>query len=245
MAPANFFYSHSYSRQYAVPMTLTGAVASYDIVGRLRGVVGGTLGWNSWDSARDQWGVLAGLTWTSCDCGTAVDWYIHTGDDVPPNVNYPGYTSRQPDAERVSVTSLVIRHQITHDMKYVFQGDFGTEQNGAFSGGTLNRAKWYGISQYLLMDWSDCLSWGLRFEWFRDPDHSRILDLVGLPVEGSNYYGLTLGANWRPWCKVVVRPELRYDWSDASLPLFNVGGPYDAFSQDHQLTAAVDVVLRF
>jgi len=247
MASRNFFYSHSYSLQYGEPLTLTGAVANCRVSRNLQLLVGGTLGWNSFDSSRDQWGVLAGVEWEANDGCTSLAWMVHTGDDGPPGVNSPAFFPGPTNAHNVTLSSLVVTRQVTDRLQYVFQHDFGVEQDGEFSGGTFNAAKWYGINQYLLYELNDCWSFGVRFEWFRDQDHSRVLDLAtGAPlVSGGNYYALTAGANWSPWTDVVVRPEIRWDWSDTQSPVLGVGGPFSFFSEDDQLTAAFDLIVVF
>lgn len=247
MASRNFFYSHSYSLQYGEPLTLTGAVANCRVSRNLQLLVGGMLGWNSFDSSRDQWGVLAGVEWEANDGCTSLAWMVHTGDDGPPGVNSPAFFPGPTNAHNVTLSTLVLTRQVTDRLQYVFQHDFGVEQDGEFSGGTFNAAKWYGINQYLLYELNDCWSFGVRFEWFRDQDHSRVLDLAtGAPlVSGGNYYALTAGANWSPWTDVVVRPEIRWDWSDTQSPVLGVGGPFSFFAEDDQLTAAFDVIVAF
>ena len=54
----------------------------------------------------------------------------------------------------------------------------------------------------------------------------------------GNYYELALGANWTPSSNLVVRPELRWDWSDGT-----VAQPYDDFTKDSQFIAAVDAII--
>lgn len=244
-APDNFFYSHSYALQYGEPFTHTGAVADVQLSDSLRLTAGGTTGWNTLDTARSQWGVLGGIEWTSCDQRTSLAWMFHTGNDGPPGVNNPAYFPGPADPANVSVYSLVLTHRIASRLGYVFQHDFGVEQDGEFSGGTFNAAKWYGINQYLLYEVNDCWSMGLRCEWFRDQDHSRIIDLAtsGATASGGNYFALTMGANWTPCRNVRFRPEIRWDWSDTESPVLGVGGPFDFFRDDSQLTLAIDLIL--
>lgn len=245
-SPENFFYSHSYARQYAIPMTLTGAMATVRLTPQTAVILGGTLGWNSWDSARDQWGVLGGFVWQSCDERTAASLVVHTGGDGPPNVNTPGFFAGPSTPDNVTVASLVLSQRVSDELRYVFQHDFGVEQDAELVGASLNAAKWYGISQYIMYDLNSCWSFAMRFEWFRDQDHARVLNVpIQGTVSGGNYYGLTAGINWTPHESLVIRPEIRYDWSDTESTALNIGGPYDFFSDDDQVTLAFDAILLF
>ena len=247
MAPENYFYSHSYAFQYGEPFTHTGALAEHQLSDTVQLALGATMGWNSWDSARSQWGIVGGVRWASQDDRTSLAWMFHAGEDGPPGVNNPAFFAGPVNPNNVTVYSLVLTRRITDRVQYVFQHDLGVEQDGEFSGGTFNAAKWYGINQYLLYDVNDCWSLGFRFEWFRDQDNSRVIDLaIASPlVTGGNYYALTLGGNWTPWQNVLVRPEIRWDWSDTESPVLGLGGPFHFFSEDKQLTAAFDVIVRF
>ncbi len=62
---------------------------------------------------------------------------------------------------------------------------------------------------------------------------------------GDNYVGLTLGMNWRPSECFRLRPELRWDRSDVSAQSLGVGGMFDSFGDNDQLTLAVDMLLVF
>jgi hypothetical protein len=56
----------------------------------------------------------------------------------------------------------------------------------------------------------------------------------------GNYYNVTAGANWTPRENIVVRPEVRWDWSDGTM-----ASPYDDLSSDSQFTAAIDAIITF
>jgi len=245
MAPENFFYSHSYALQYGEPKTFTGAIAEYQWNSNLSLLLGGTAGWNSYDSARRQWGILSGMEWTSSDRCTSLAWTFHTGEDGLPGLNSPGFFQGPVNPDNVSVQSLVLTRCITDRLQYVLQHDFGVEQRGSVAGAALKSAKWYGVNQYLLYDVCDDWSLGCRFEWFRDQDHSRVVALRTTDASGGNYFALTMGGNWRPCPNVRFRPEIRYDWSDTEYPPLNVGGPFDFLGKDRQLTAAFDLVVEF
>ncbi|MFI4875481.1 MAG: outer membrane beta-barrel protein, partial [Blastopirellula sp. JB062] len=141
--------------------------------------------------------------------------------------------------------SLVYTRKLTNRLTYVFQNDFGLEENAKLDASfNTENAYWYGINQYLYLKYTDTVDLGLRLEWFRDEDNYRV---IGPPIElfsnGGNYYELTMGANWRP-CKFInVRPEARYDWSDVDL--LGQQGPYNDFQDKRMWTFACDVIFKF
>jgi hypothetical protein len=116
------------------------------------------------------------------------------------------------------------------------------QERGNINGGT---AYWYGIDQYLYYTMNDCWKAGLRFEWFRDEDGTR----VGLnrpsnpnnPPYVGNFFSLTFGLNWTPTANLTVRPEIRADWYDGKQARL----PYDDGTEDSQLLLGVDVIWRF
>jgi len=157
--------------------------------------------------------------------------------------------------------SLVLRHQINHCLQYVFQHDFGYQEDAEVVVNTgprtitFNTVKWYGINQYLIYDLSETTSAALRVEWFRDQDHSRL----GVPVLfnpggptflGGNYFAVTGGMNWRPHSNLTIRPEVRWDYSDLKGNGAVPGGDpaVRAFNDNRsssQVTAAVDVIFFY
>lgn len=224
----NFFYSHSYAMQYAEPFTHTGLLGSTEVSDGVTVHAGFTRGWDNWEDPDSDLSFLGGveLDWDR----TTLAYSIHVGDE--------DIAGSQGDDKRSSY-SLVLTHHLTDQMRYIFQHDFGFQENGApFS---LDAAKWYGINQYLISDVTDCLSVGSRFEWFRDHNNARILSV---PAEGGNYFNFTVGLNWRPAHNMVVRPELRWDWSDVTPP-FGLTGAFDDLSDKNQFTLATDVILSF
>lgn len=235
-APDNFFYSHSYSMQYGEPFTHTGFLATAQMSDQVQLLAGLTRGWDTWENPNDNLGLLAGISWTSRDEATNVNLVMTTGDENAP-ANLP--------ANRTLV-SFVLSHQFSDCLTYIFQSDFGIQDNGQINNQfQIVPAKWYSINQYLYYDVSETFAWGARFEWFRDEDFSRVLQLVPPFASGGNYFELTLGANWKPHPCVTVRPELRFDWSDTTSPLLNVQGPYRNFQADYQVLLGGDVIIRF
>jgi hypothetical protein len=106
--------------------------------------------------------------------------------------------------------SVLLDVAVTDKLNYVGQSDLVRVQ----STGEDN----VGINQYLIYTVSDCLGLGVRAEWWKGDvltgyaPHNAVL-----PAAGSlSYYAATFGANIRPHANIVVRPEVRIDWSPAA-----------------------------
>jgi hypothetical protein len=161
------------------------------------------------------------VTWTSNDKGTSF--------------NAAGTFSETSETNSASwaIYSLVFKHNITDKTHLMIQHDHGFA-NGAATGG--KDATWYGVNTHLTYDIKDNLTAGIRGEWFRDQDGVRVFAparTAGALV-GSSYYAVTAGVNWKPmnlkWLN--LRPNVRYDWADGSLPFGNAKQDQFLFSTD-------------
>jgi len=229
-APDNFFYSHSYVKQYGEPFTHTGMLGSTEVAEGVTVHAGFTRGWDNWEDPGSDLSFLGGVELDLIQDTTTLAYSISAGDE--------DVQGGRGDDKR-STYSLVLTHHLNDRTRYIFQHDLGYQERGvAFSQRT---AKWYGINQYLITDVTDCLSAGSRFEWFRDHNNARIL---GFADDGANYFNFTVGLDWRPTTKIVIRPELRWDWSNVTPP-FGLKGVYDDFSDKNQFTLGTDVILSF
>ncbi len=238
MAPQNFFYSHSYARIYGEPTTETGMLASSKISPNVVVHGGFSQGWNVWESTIQALSFIGGVCWTSHDDQTSVGFAIDTG-------HFPVQVQTDPiESDVRTVCSLVISQQFGCRWTYIFQYDFGSQQN-AFTNpqDQPQTANWYGINNYLFYCLSDTLSAGMRVEWFSDADRFIVFeDPNNQNLSGKNYCELTLGLNWQPNDCIIVRPELRWDWSDVKSPTFR---PYNDFKSSYQFLFATDVIIRF
>lgn len=233
MAPQNFFYSHSYSRAFGEPLTNTGFLASHEIGHRMSVHGGMTLGWDRFDNPDKTYSFAGGIEWTNSSDRLKLSFNIETGNEEP--------------GKNSTVYSLVARWKICPDLIYVFQHDLGYENDGAVSSNLGDRdANWYSIVNYIYWHWSECLSVGLRAEWFSDPDYARVFPGFQYDrFEGSDYSEVTLGLNWRPCDHIVVRPEVRWDSSGVQRILGPPNGVYDTFTQKDQFTTAISVLLTY
>ncbi len=228
-APGNFFYSHAMTQNYGEPFTHTGALASYTYSDDTTIYGGWTMGWDSgFDNFNNASTFLGGISHDINEC-TNLSWMVNVGDFGDGSQLRNGNNGVSGD---IYMNSWVLQHELTDRLKYVFQHDLGV--NSSVPGGA--NSEWYGINQYVIYTVTDCLSYGLRAEWFRDDDGAR----VGINTAGAgNYYNLTLGANYKPNSNIIFRPEIRYDKFDG------VGNPYDNGTDNDILTAGFDAIFLF
>lgn len=239
MAPDNFFYSHAYTMQYGEPFTHTGALGSYQATDELTLYAGVDRGWDNWldDNANES--IMWGAAWDS-GCGTTITATGTWGKEFA-TVG----AARNDDRTLVSV---VVSQDINSRLTYVLQTDIGRQDNGAPANG--QSAEWYGLNQYLTYKINCCWTAGLRMEWFRDDDGTRVTGLgFGNPIAGSqfagNFYEITLGLNYQRNCNLTIRPELRYDEYVGQRSPVAAALPYGDGVDTKQFSAAVDLIFTF
>ncbi|MCA9145723.1 MAG: porin [Planctomycetaceae bacterium] len=255
-APDNFFYSHSYTYTYGEPFTFSGAMWTGKVSETAALGVAATTGWDSFASDLDEWGLRVGLMKKSLDGRTTLALTGHTGKDFTGITTAAGQMS-----DPRHWASLVLKHYLTPSLYYVFQSDYGYQENAvvqldvAMNTVGFDAGQWWGINQYLVYQYNEQWSAGLRLEWFRDQGNSR----VSVPVEyqpggpvfnGGDYYALTAGLNWKPHSNVILRSELRWDFSNVESNPNVPGGvtgvrPFNDRQDDNQLTLAIDAIFLF
>ncbi|MDX1964381.1 MAG: porin [Pirellulales bacterium] len=244
-APDNFFYSIPYTFQYGEPFTHTGALVTYNANDQLALFGGITNGWDNFDNVVGYQSVLYGATFTASDGNSKLAVAGHYGKDSTT------FGIPEPTDDR-HIMSIVYSRTLTDRLSYVFQSDNGYQENVNNSG---ERGEWYGINQYLFYKINCSWTAGIRAEWFRDDDGTRVAAVGDYPALGfstnpastggwaGNFYDVALGANWKPYNfpNLTVRPEIRYDWYDGPV---NAGGtnPYDDGASDNQWLIGGDVI---
>jgi hypothetical protein len=233
----NPFYSHSYSYGYTVPQLVTGVLADYKVTDRLSVQGGVHRGWMMFEDFNDDWDIMAGVKWATCDQSTVLAWAFSVGPQDPAGVQ-----------ERF-VYSLVAQQQLSERLRYVLVHNLGAEDDVVALGG--KNAYWYGVNQYLLYKLNRCWSLNARVEWLKDEDGARVAGPGNIPGVDAfngwgfvgNFYELTAGLTWHPHPNLIVRPEVRYDWFDG--PAGPTGLPFGGGTQEDQLTFGLDAILTF
>ncbi len=272
-AIGNFFYTHAYTMQYGEPFTHTGVLGTWVPNDQLTIIGGVTNGWDNWDDGLETGGPIANtnyanfnsnasflgaITFSSSD-GTQALTIANSsgnqlgGEDIATNNSFVGNRS---------VTSVVYTNEFSDKLTYVYQSDFGYQ---AYAGGNdpgyyntqgqqQSSAYWYGVNQYMFWNFTDYLIGGLRFEWFRDNNGTRVVSGLreGSPGAGGfagNFWAMTWGLNYLVGNNMVIRPELRYDWfsGDAGGQARNGGIlPYGSnLDKSGQFYGGCDVIWQF
>ena len=257
-APNNFFVTRAYTFQYN-PFTQTGILANYTVNSNWSVMAGSTTGsrtggWNgNFNSDLGNWVFLGGASWTSDDQGTSLSL-----------VSTVGKRSSSPNSGLYAIYTLVGKVELTDNLHYVIEHDHGFADKVLTArhpnpNGKLGNAQWYGINQYLYYDIKENLAAGIRAEWFRDASGFRIdgparcagsIRGNGLPYacgssyltdyssRPANYFEVTAGLTYRPIPWILLRPNIRYDWSDNPQA-------FDAGKRNNQLMFTGDIVVTF
>ena len=212
----NFFSSHTYSFKSS-PFTTTGALFNYNLNDQWNINLGAVKGMDNFDLNMGAWSQMSGLTYNNADTGSSLSFSIMQG---------PAYQNMPTD--NVVYYSAIFQQQLGK-WHYVLQHDRGTLDHAVNN----QTAVWYSVVNYLTYQLDDVWGVGLRGEWFRDQNGFRYGN------GEASYYDVTAGVNWKPKNWLVVRPEVRYDWSQAQI------APYDAGKQFNQVVIGIDAVVQF
>jgi putative OmpL-like beta-barrel porin-2 len=235
----NFFYSHSYTMGYAEPLLVTGVNANYKLGDQLAIDAGFHRGGMQWEDNNDQLDFMGGLTWTSCDEATKLRFMVSAGPQDAAGV------------EDQFIYSLMWEQNFTKRLRYALQNVYGVTNDSALNGG--EDAQFYSLVNYLYYQINPCWSAGMRFEWFRDDDGTRVAGLGSIGRYGWNsppgfsgdFGALSLGLNWRPHANIVVRPEARWDWYNGVDNRLTGQRPFDGGTRDRQFLLACDLIVTF
>ncbi len=239
MAPNNFFYSMNYALRYAEPTAHTGGLFTWNPSDELTLTLGGVNGQDRFDGQSDTLAVLTGFAYAPEHEKYSLAFGIMTGGNEDGLLPVEGPRT---------YFSTVFVWNPSEKLKSVTQYDSGWQENFDLRG---NHAEFYSITQYVFYTINDCWAAGLRYDWFRDDDGTRLggLRFGGLP--GGNplplpsgnagaVQAISLGVNYAPNANVRLRPEVRWDW-------FGGEGPplFDDRTRNSQFTVAADLIVKF
>lgn len=159
-APSNFFYSKSYSYQFAGPFTHWGAQANWKASENWTVQTGLHNGWDALDRTTDRMGFISKVRYDSRDTGAWTSFAITTGDETN---NLAGLPIRNEFTNRTRY-SWIASMPLTCRTEYVFHHWLGFQERGAAGG---ERADWFGIDQYLFHQINSQWRAGLRLSGSR------------------------------------------------------------------------------
>lgn len=229
---ASVFYSHSYTFGGALPFTLTGATAYYELNEQWGAELGVNRGWGqSLEDNNDMVSFHGRLRYSPSDRTSFAVLFI-TGPEMDDNNG----------AYRTAI-DFVGSHRVTDDFTVMFDLVYGRQskpQDELFPLGLAGQdeADWYGAAGYAIYKIDDRFSVAGRLEWFRDDEGFGPVTAVA-----QDLFEATLGVTIVPLPDddigrhLKIRPEVRYDWSTEDF--------FDGLTSDNQFTAAVDVVFNF
>ncbi|HEX6962398.1 MAG TPA: outer membrane beta-barrel protein [Lacipirellula sp.] len=180
----NFFRSHSYTMYNSEPFTHTGALATYTGFENLTLYSGWSAGW---DTGFDQLNSgNTGIGGFSTDLAEDITLtYMST---------FGNFGWRDGGSDDSYQHSVVITMSLTQRLEYIFQSDYlRTDNPGVSQYDTI------GINQYLIYKINDFVSAGGRAEWWK--------------ADGVSFNEVTGGFNFHLLSNLVLRPEIRQDWS--------------------------------
>jgi hypothetical protein len=249
-APDNFFMTHAYTMQYGEPFTHTGILATKKVNDQLSLMGGITNGWDNFEQVYGgEYSFLGGATFTASDGNSKLAYAASVGEEEV-------IFGTQSPTETRFIQSLVYSRTITDRLNYVFQSDYGNQQNANNTGAS---AEWYGVNQYLFYKINCCWTAGVRAEWFRDDDGYRVAPAGDYAQTGAfpnsnpasiggfegNFYEVAVGLNYKPKSNsnLVIRPEVRYDKFDGTQALG--ARPFDDNNSNKQFIYGIDLIYLF
>jgi hypothetical protein len=241
----NIFYSHTYLFNFGIPLTHTGALATWHATSHLDLYAGLTRGVNT--SIEDNNGSVAfhgGIGLNLLDGKLTALATTHIGPETPNNNHDNRYLSD------ITITAKPAKNlTFITDLNYIY--DEAADATG------------YGVAQYVVYTINDIFSVALRGEIWRDADGFYVAsfaqndDAVDLLRGGSvtldprtvgggrtTYGAITLGLNIKPsvpkpLASLVIRPEIRYDRS------LNGTRPFNDSSDRDEFTIGCDFIVGF
>jgi hypothetical protein len=201
----NFFYSHSYTMFNSQPFTHTGVLGAYSLDDDTTVHMGWVLGW---DTGFDQF-----------DGGNAFHGgVIHQATD---NVNVSfmctaGNFGFRSAGESGYEQAVVVTSTLSEQWDYVLETDY-VHSNGFLDDPGFHATD-VSIVNYLFYTLSDCWKAGGRMEWWKSNT---------VTGESTSFYELTGGVNYKPHANVVIRPEIRYNWSPTELFSTTTGAEFN------------------
>jgi hypothetical protein len=256
--------------QYGEPFTHTGVLGTWNPNDQLSIIGGVTNGWDNWDDGLTDGAPIANpgpgqssnasflgaITFSSSDGLQALTIANSSGNQTsgatnPAAANFVGNRT---------VTSVVYSNELSDKLSYVYQSDFGYQAHAntvyQTQGQQVNSAYWYGVNQYMFYNFTDYLIGGLRLEWFRDNNGTRVATNGFRPGVNTgnnngfagNFWEMTWGLNYLIGNNMVIRPELRYDWFSRDQGTAGGAGnmPYGPnLDQNGQFYGGCDVVWQF
>jgi hypothetical protein len=228
---ASVFYSHSFTFGAALPFTLTGGTLYYEITDSVSLEGGVVRGWD--DALEDDNGAVSGvgrLRWRASD-----ELNFSLAGITGPELEDDNHDYR-------TAVNFVASYRPSDRWTFLLDSIYGYQANAPGEGAS----DWYGAAVYGIYKINDYVSAAARVEYYRDDEGFTTGIATAGPVFGfssQSLYEATVGLTVTPFANdelgrnLKVRPEVRYDYSSEDF--------FDGFTEDDQLTFAVDAIFNF
>src|SRR5262249_11865447 len=122
--------------------------------------------------------------------------------------------------------------KLSKKWEYVMENDI-VHTDGSFGGtGEADNGEDFEVANYLFYTINDCWKMGTRFEWWKSNQ---------VTGEDTSFYELTYGFNYKANANLMIRPEVRYDWTPAQEDVENEQGT-DFYNK---VSFAVDAIVTY
>ena len=200
-SPNDLNFSRGYLFGLAIPLTHTGALASYTFSDWFNVTAGVVLGWDDSKNVNDRPSYTGQFAFTPLKDFTAnLNWIV--GPEQIDNNTHQRY-----------VLDWVLSYTGFKNLTLALNVDYGHEQNEAFVTSLDTRrntdATWWGWAGYVAYDWTERFRTAVRQEFFRDAAGAR----TGSGI-GTDLWSTTATLQYKIWKGLVGRLEYRHDQSD-------------------------------
>lgn len=218
-------YSHSYDFSFAIPFTHTGLRMSYPVSDMWSVMFMVVNGWDKVDDNNDAKGFHGGVVFSPTE--TVSLYFNYMGS--------PEQDDNEDDWRHLFNVVWVIKPLPEQLPDLTFSGsyDHGTEDNVGIGG---RNATWHSVQGVLRYDFTPNFFVAVRGEWMDDSDGARIS-----PGTPQTVWALTITPTFLVTDHLVLRPEFRYDDSDADVFEDDDG----IFSEDTQATIGINAIYYF
>lgn len=253
----NVFYSKTYTF-VAQPDQVYGGLVSANLMrneyGFLAGELGIVKGRQNLNDNNNSKSMIGALRWRSTDMNTWIDYSFMKGDEQnDPTVN----NIQMPISRIISANGQMREHHSLSvgfkpadawqaNVEFVYGKQSGDGKPGTIDILTFNPAagnfftggEYSGVVAQAVHTVSDRLSYGARYENFKDAKGVALFPVTAVPGE---FNAVTLGINYKINKSAILRPEVRYDWQTGNNGINAFGGG----TADKQTTLSADLIIHF
>jgi hypothetical protein len=235
------FVSRSYAFNWSPPFTHMGIMVSPQFDKNWSGKFMLANGNDVFLSSGQEARFVGALTWNSLmKDSVTLGWSLGRGKfnaSIPFNPPTLGEQAEPAGRNNINVIDLVYTHIFDQNLTYNTEMIYGYQTNvpANVAGGIIRpgviegTAHWASWVHYLYYTFNSRLTGITRVETFDDFDGQRT-GFTGL------YTAVTVGAQYKPYKSLLIRPELRYDYNGQSTPFEGKHGIF---------TAALDFIVRW